>query len=381
MLGQPASSQTVCSPSRRTSDFSSVYSGPVFSRVLIHSGLRSIGTWLLRTSRRKSLRPAGSILEPVDGGGAAVSLMSCTVPRTRVRPGVERRLVPGRSGPSLASPKVRGDRGGVPSQAGSLLRQGPFSGRVLRVERLLAPVRQRSAGRAGGAVGGVGGVGARIDATRTLGDPGRAGGRLGERRVGRPCGAALRNVPPVLVVGAADRLVDLGAQVAVGRGRVQGCGLGRGGRLAGPVAGGAVARGVGHGVLSVAGHGAVTGRRRGPRVAGAPQAPEDGERDAADGQDGEQPGPTTRAGLSAGLPLGLLRSLLRRLLPLLGGLLLGLRAYLGAGGGQVGTHGVQLGQRRLDAGSDDLPGGGHLRRRVGQGGCLGRGELRDDVLL
>ena len=61
MLGQPASSQTVCRPSRRTSDFSSVYSGPVFSRVLIHSGLRSIGTWLLRTSRRRSLRPAGSM--------------------------------------------------------------------------------------------------------------------------------------------------------------------------------------------------------------------------------------------------------------------------------------------------------------------------------
>src|SRR5438270_304995 len=60
MLGQPASSQTVCRPSRRTSDFSSVYSGPVFSLVLIHSGLRSIGTWLLRTSRRSSLRPAGS---------------------------------------------------------------------------------------------------------------------------------------------------------------------------------------------------------------------------------------------------------------------------------------------------------------------------------
>ena len=40
MLGQPASSQTVCRPSRRTSDFSWVYSGPVLSRVLIHSGLR-----------------------------------------------------------------------------------------------------------------------------------------------------------------------------------------------------------------------------------------------------------------------------------------------------------------------------------------------------
>src|SRR5918998_6780858 len=75
MLGQPASSQTVCSPSRRTSDFSSVYSGPVLSRVLIHSGLRSIGTWLLRTSRRSSLRPEGAIGLSVEGVGATVSLM------------------------------------------------------------------------------------------------------------------------------------------------------------------------------------------------------------------------------------------------------------------------------------------------------------------
>src|SRR3954463_13529279 len=79
MLGQPASSQTVCRPSRRTSDFSSVYSGPVLSRVLIHSGLRSMGTWLLRTSRRSSLRPAGSSGEPEECAGAAVSLMISTV--------------------------------------------------------------------------------------------------------------------------------------------------------------------------------------------------------------------------------------------------------------------------------------------------------------
>src|SRR4028119_1751082 len=75
MLGQPASSQTVCRPSRRTSDFSSVYSGPVLSRVLIHSGLRSIGTWLLRTSRRSSLRPPGAVGVSVEGVGATVSLM------------------------------------------------------------------------------------------------------------------------------------------------------------------------------------------------------------------------------------------------------------------------------------------------------------------
>src|SRR5437763_16232631 len=79
MLGQPASSQTVCRPSRRTRDFSSVYSGPVRSRVLIHSGLRSIGTWLLRTSSRSSLRPAGSIEAAGAGVEAAVSVMIPTV--------------------------------------------------------------------------------------------------------------------------------------------------------------------------------------------------------------------------------------------------------------------------------------------------------------
>src|SRR3954470_22166588 len=99
MLGQPASSQTVCSPSRRTSDLSSVYSGPVFSRVLIQSGLRSIGTWLLRTSRRRSLRPAGSILDPVDEVVSAVSLMISTVPPRRAAPGdAEAHPVPDRVG-------------------------------------------------------------------------------------------------------------------------------------------------------------------------------------------------------------------------------------------------------------------------------------------
>ena len=52
MLGQPASSHTVCRPSRRTRDFSSVYSGPILARVLIHEGLRSIGVCALRTSSR-----------------------------------------------------------------------------------------------------------------------------------------------------------------------------------------------------------------------------------------------------------------------------------------------------------------------------------------
>src|SRR2546423_561881 len=59
MLGQPASSQTVCRPSRLTRSLSSVNSGPVRSRVLIQDGLRSIGVWAFLTSRRRSLRPSG----------------------------------------------------------------------------------------------------------------------------------------------------------------------------------------------------------------------------------------------------------------------------------------------------------------------------------
>src|SRR3954469_13946620 len=59
MLGQPASSQTVCSPSRFTSDLSSVYSGPISARVLIQDGFFSMGVWALRTSRRSILRPSG----------------------------------------------------------------------------------------------------------------------------------------------------------------------------------------------------------------------------------------------------------------------------------------------------------------------------------
>src|SRR5882724_1890626 len=73
MLGQPASSQTVCSPSSRTSFFSWVYSGPVRSRVLIHSGLRSIGVCALRTSRRSSLRPSGAtVTRPAYAGRLTV---------------------------------------------------------------------------------------------------------------------------------------------------------------------------------------------------------------------------------------------------------------------------------------------------------------------
>ena len=39
--------------------------GPVWTRVRIHSGLRSIGVCELRTSRRSSLRPSGAVAGPV----------------------------------------------------------------------------------------------------------------------------------------------------------------------------------------------------------------------------------------------------------------------------------------------------------------------------
>src|ERR687897_2955505 len=109
MLGQPASSHTVCRPSRRTSDLSSVYSGPVLSLVLIHSGLRSIGTWALRTSRRSSLRPEGSTRGLGEGAGAGVlvgaSLMETTVLARRTAP--------------------PGSAGAVPRCGDASVRQGP----------------------------------------------------------------------------------------------------------------------------------------------------------------------------------------------------------------------------------------------------------------
>src|SRR4051812_16627903 len=61
MVGQPASWHTVCRPSRFTSAWSSVYSGPIFARVLIHSGLRSIGVRVLRSSMRSRRRPSGGV--------------------------------------------------------------------------------------------------------------------------------------------------------------------------------------------------------------------------------------------------------------------------------------------------------------------------------
>ena len=75
MLGQPASWHTVCSPSDFTRLWSALYSGPIFARVLIHSGLRSIGVSALRTSSRSSLRPSGA--------GAELT----SIERTPVSPG------------------------------------------------------------------------------------------------------------------------------------------------------------------------------------------------------------------------------------------------------------------------------------------------------
>ena len=51
---------TVCKPSARTRPLSSVYAGPVRTRVLIHGGFRSIGVSLLRASRRSIRRPSGA---------------------------------------------------------------------------------------------------------------------------------------------------------------------------------------------------------------------------------------------------------------------------------------------------------------------------------
>src|SRR3954470_24364096 len=71
MFGQPASWQTVCRPSDFTRDWSAVYSGPIRARVLIHSGLRSIGVAALRASRRSSLRPSACALTAPSYGGRA----------------------------------------------------------------------------------------------------------------------------------------------------------------------------------------------------------------------------------------------------------------------------------------------------------------------
>ena len=62
IFGHAASWHTVCKPSDLTNERRRVYSGPIFARVLIHSGLRSIGTRALRASMRIILRPSGAIV-------------------------------------------------------------------------------------------------------------------------------------------------------------------------------------------------------------------------------------------------------------------------------------------------------------------------------
>src|SRR4051794_38916880 len=188
MLGQPASSQTVCSPSRRTSDFSSVYSGPVFSLVLIHSGLRSIGVWLFRTSRRSSLRPAGSMLCAVPGVLTAASLMASTLL------------------PPAGAPRAPTNTGAQPDRLGprvGVVRDG--SARAVLVGPG-APGRDRL-------TGGAGGLRATLRRRRGHGSVRvvvRAAGRLGSGQV-------------ALVLRAGGRLLGQGADVRVGRRGVRGC--------------------------------------------------------------------------------------------------------------------------------------------------------------
>src|SRR6478735_11381904 len=103
MLGQPASSQTVCKPSRLTRLSSSEYSGPIFALVLIQFGLRSIGVSAFRISRRSNLRPSGA-----------------TVTRTMLRPARRARRAGERSSTVLNSSEGGGGgrrlgRGGVES--------------------------------------------------------------------------------------------------------------------------------------------------------------------------------------------------------------------------------------------------------------------------
>src|SRR5665648_198959 len=62
MLGQPASSHTVCRPPPCTSCLSSVYAGPIVARVRIHSGFFSIGVAAFLASTRSMRRPSGAIV-------------------------------------------------------------------------------------------------------------------------------------------------------------------------------------------------------------------------------------------------------------------------------------------------------------------------------
>src|SRR5262249_11800043 len=82
MLGQPASWQTVCRPSRCTRPRSAVNSGPIRAFTLIQGGLRSIGVCELRASMRSRRRPSGVAAVIVDGAECSVVTVLHTTPGT-----------------------------------------------------------------------------------------------------------------------------------------------------------------------------------------------------------------------------------------------------------------------------------------------------------
>src|SRR4051794_11507362 len=96
MLGQPASWQTVCRPSRCTSPRSWVNCGPMLALTLIHGGLRSMGVSELRASMRRRRRPSGALLV-VEGADCSM------VTKLRVR----------RDGSEAAGQRGYGDEGHV----------------------------------------------------------------------------------------------------------------------------------------------------------------------------------------------------------------------------------------------------------------------------
>src|ERR1022692_2061127 len=118
MLGHPASSQTVCSPSLRTSCLSSVYCGPARSLVLIHGGLRSIGVWLLRASRRSMRRPSGASTTPP---GYVRRAAEATAARFEAETALGGKWPPGDGGAAVdpaPGAQLRGDRRPAPPPGG-----------------------------------------------------------------------------------------------------------------------------------------------------------------------------------------------------------------------------------------------------------------------
>src|SRR5690348_15082378 len=94
MLGQPASWQTVCRPSRLTRPRSWVYSGPIFALTLIHGGFRSIGVSALRASIRSMRRPSGWTVVTWPAYAAYPAARPQRDERHELRGAVGRRLVP-----------------------------------------------------------------------------------------------------------------------------------------------------------------------------------------------------------------------------------------------------------------------------------------------